>query len=145
MAEAKTRPTQEAVEAFLGKVEPEWKRQQSFELLEMFKEITGDPAEMWGTSIVGFGRYTQTYANGKKANWLATGFSPRKASFSIYIMDHFDDHQLNLQKLGKHKIGKACLYVNKLEDVDQDVLKQMIRESVEYVKETYPLDPSVKD
>jgi len=145
MTEAKTRPTHEAVEEFLAKVEPEWKRQQSFELMDLFKEVTGEEAEMWGTSIVGFGRYTQTYANGKKANWLATGFSPRKASFSIYMMDYFDDHQLHLEKLGKHKVGKACLYVNKLEDVDLEVLKQMIRDSVAYMKENHPLDPSVED
>ena len=145
MAKAKTRPTDDPVEAFLGKVEPEWKRQQSFELLEMFKEITREQPLMWGTSIVGFGKYTQTYANGKKANWMITGFSPRKASFSIYIMDHFDDHQMLLSKLGKHKTGKACLYVNKLEDVDQDVLREMIRESVDYMRQNFPLDPSVED
>jgi len=145
MADPKTRSNDGPVEEFLARVEPEWKRQQSFELLDMFKEVTGEEAMMWGTSIVGFGKYTQTYANGKKANWLATGFSPRKQSFSIYIMDHFDDHQMSLSKLGKHKVSKACLYVKKLEDIDQKVLKTMIRESAEYMKETYPLDPSVED
>ncbi len=145
MAEAKTRPTNDAVEAFLGKVEPEWKRQQSFEMLELFKEVTGEEAVMWGTSIVGFGKYTQTYANGKKANWMATGFSPRKASFSLYLMDGFEDYLMQLGKLGKHKTGKACLYVNKLEDIDTGVLRQMIADSVAYMKEHYPLDPSVED
>jgi hypothetical protein len=90
---------------------------------------------MWGPSIVGFGTYTMTYADGREADWLAVGFSPRKAKMSVYIMSGFEGYDALLEKLGKHKTGKSCLYINKLEDVDEGVLRELIRQSVAQVKQ----------
>lgn len=145
MAEPKTKKTDASVEDFLASIEPEWKRQDSFDLLEIFKEVTGEEAVMWGESIVGFGKYTQTYADGSKRNWPATGFSPRKQSLTLYIDNGFDDYQDLLSGLGKHSTSKACLYIKKLEQVDEGVLRTIIKRSMAHTAEEFPLDPSVED
>ena len=91
---------------------------------------------MWGTSIVGFGSYTTKYASGRTGEWPLTGFAPRKQNLTLYIMTGFDQYEALLEKLGKHKTGKSCLYVNKLADVDLDTLRELVRQSVAHTRES---------
>lgn len=125
--ELKTRPTDESVLAFLGAVEPARRRTQGLELLDIFSEETGAEPCMWGPTIVGFGRLRYTYATGHSGEMSRVGFSPRKAALSLYGLTLYGSNDDLLAKLGKHRVGKSCLYVNKLEDVDADVLRQLIR------------------
>lgn len=104
------------------------------------QEITQEGPIMWGDSIVGFGSYHYKYASGREAEWLAIGFSPRKQYLTIYIMDGFEKYDGLLEKLGKHKTGKSCLYLNKLEDVNIPVLTELITESLKYVKKNFNKD-----
>lgn len=134
MAELKTQPTDKKVEDFLNTIEEEQKRKDAFALLEFFKEITGEKPVMWGPSIIGFGSYHYKYASGREADWMLTGFSPRKNNITLYIMQGFDNYEHHLSQLGKHKTGKSCLYVKRLEDLDLDVLRKLISESVEYMR-----------
>jgi hypothetical protein len=136
-ARLKTAPTGKDVITFLNGVEGDSRRQDGLELLEMMKEITGEPPVMWGPSIVGFGQYHYRYASGREGDFMITGFSPRKQSISVYIMPGFDRYTELMQKLGKHKTGKSCLYINKLADIDRDVLRQLIHESYTYMKQKY--------
>lgn len=132
----KTTPTDKSAEAFLNGVENEKKRNDSFELLEMMKEITGEEPVMWGESIIGFGKYQYKYASGRQGEWFLAGFSPRKQNLTLYIMSGFKAFDKTLETLGKHKTGKSCLYINKLEDVDRAALKKLIKHSVEHMIET---------
>ncbi|HKJ27189.1 MAG TPA: DUF1801 domain-containing protein [Anaerolineales bacterium] len=134
MSENKTKPTDAKVEKFLNSVENEKRKIDSFEVLELMKQITGEPAKMWGDSIVGFGSYHYKYASGREGDWFLAGFSPRKQSLTLYITAGFIYYEELLAKLGKYKTGKSCLYINKLEDVDQEVLKELIKESVEHMR-----------
>lgn len=138
MAELKTQPNEQNVEDFLNNVENETKRKDSFSILEMMKEETGAEPIMWGDSIIGFGSYQYKYASGRDAEWFLTGFSPRKQNLTLYIMSGFDEYDELLDKLGKHSTGKSCLYIKRLEDVDQDVLRDLVSKSVEHMKETNP-------
>ncbi|MHA2008249.1 MAG: DUF1801 domain-containing protein [Promethearchaeota archaeon] len=138
MTDVKTKPTDIDVEEFLKKVENPNKREDSFEILKLMKEVTQEDPIMWGDSIVGFGSYHYKYASGREGDFLITGFSPRKQRFSIYIMSGFDKYEELLSKLGKFKTGKACLYINKLKDVDTEVLKELIKENVKHMKKLYP-------
>lgn len=131
--ELKTKVNDASVVEFLNKVEPEHKRIDAFELLDIMTEITGHEAKMWGASIIGFGQYHYKYASGQEGDFMAVGFSPRKAKHSIYIMAGFEKSEELLLKLGKHKIGKGCLYVNKLADIDKSVLKELIEYSYNYI------------
>ena len=138
MAELKTQRNDKNVEDFLNTVSDEKKRTDSFTILELMEDVTGSEAEMWGDSIIGFGSYYYKYASGRNAEWFLTGFSPRKQNLTLYIMSGFDEYDELLQKLGKHSTGKSCLYVKRLEDVDQDVLRDLVSKSVEHMKETNP-------
>jgi hypothetical protein len=131
MAEIKTKPTNESVEDFINKVADEQKRKDSFAILEMMKEASGEEPKMWGASIIGFGnmRY-KSPASGREVDWLRIGFSPRKANLSLYLSVNIQMHGDALKKLGKHKTGVGCLYINKLSDVDVNVLKSMIEASL---------------
>jgi len=131
MSDLKTKPTNASVDEFLNSVEHPQRREDGFELLRMMKEITKEEPTMWGPSIVGFGSYHYKYESGREGEMPITGFSPRKKSLTVYIMSGFEKYQHLLEKLGKHKTGKSCLYINKLEDVDWVVLKEIIRKSVE--------------
>ncbi|MFW9967452.1 MAG: DUF1801 domain-containing protein [Candidatus Thorarchaeota archaeon] len=131
MSDVKTKPTDASVEDFLNSVEHPQRREDSFELLEMMKEITREEPTMWGPSIVGFGSYHYKYESGREGNMPLTGFSPRKRSLTVYIMSGFEGYNDLLEKLGKHKTGKSCLYINKLEDVDRSVLEKIISQSIE--------------
>ncbi|MFQ5942773.1 MAG: DUF1801 domain-containing protein [Anaerolineales bacterium] len=135
MSALKTQKNDASVEDFLNGVENEKRREDSFVVLGLMKEVTGEEPTMWGTSIVGFGNYHYKYASGREADWMKVGFSPRKQSMTLYIMDGFANYTELLGKLGKHKTGKSCLYINKLEDVDQSVLRELVEESVESISE----------
>ena len=133
MAELKTKMNDASVEAFLNGIEDEKKREDSFAILELMKKITGAEPKMWGASIIGFGNYRYKYQSGREGDWFVTGFSPRKQNLTLYIMTAFSRCGELLAKLGKHKTGKSCLYINKIEDVDIDVLTELIEISVENV------------
>ena len=130
MAELKTKKNKASVTAFLNSVEDEKRRKDSKRVLKMMKEITGKKPEMWGASIVGFGSYDYKYASGQEGNWFKVGFSPRKTALTLYIMTGFSRYASLMKKLGKYKTGKSCLYIKKLEDIDMDVLRELIEESV---------------
>lgn len=136
MAELKTKRNKGDVQAFLNSVPDEKKRQDSFAILELMRQVTGKEPEMWGDSIVGFGSYHYKYKSGREGDWFLTGFSPRKQNITLYIMAGFDEYDKLLNKLGKHTTGKSCLYVKKIEDVDADVLKELVRQSVEHMIKT---------
>ena len=125
------------VAAFTAALDHPTRRADAEILLPMFARLTGWPAKMWGPTIIGFGRYASTYDSGHSGQSLVTGFSPRKASQSIYIMPGYQDLSEPLSRLGKHKIGKACLYINKLADVDLDVLEEIITHGITYMKANY--------
>jgi hypothetical protein len=137
MAELKTKPNQQSVTDFLNAIESEQKRNDSFELLDLMKSITNCEPKMWGDSIIGFGSYHYVYDSGREGDWFLTGFSPRKRNFSLYIMAGFTRYQELLNQLGKHKTGKSCLYINKLEDIDLNILQELIEESVKYMRDKY--------
>jgi len=131
MVELKTRPTDASVEEFLAAVEHPQRRADGFELLRLMKEVTQEEPVMWGTSIIGFGNYHYKYASGREADWLKVGFSPRKRSLSVYLVLDMDEISDLREELGKHRVGKGCLYINKLSDVDIEVLKKIIKRSYE--------------
>ena len=131
MAELKTQKNKQSVAQFLNSVEDEGRRKDAKQVAKLMKAATGKAGAMWGSSMVGFGTKTITYANGKQSDWFAVGFSPRKSALVLYIMDGCADHEALLQKLGKHKTGKACLYVKRLSDVDVGTLEKLIRASVD--------------
>lgn len=142
MAAAKTQPTNEDVAAFLAAVEPERRREEGLRLDALFRKATGFAPKMWGPAMVGYGSYHYRYASGREGDWLATGFSPRKAKLSIYIMPGYEDYGPILADLGKHAMGKSCLYINKLEDVDEKVLTRLIKAGLKDLKAKYPVSAS---
>jgi len=138
MAELKTQPTSADVQAFLDGVANDQRRQDAYTVLKLMKRITRTEPKMWGGSIVGFGSYHYIYESGREGDWFLTGFSPRKQALSLYIMAGFDRYEELMEQLGKYKTGKSCLYIRKLEDVDMSVLRELITESVRYMKKNYP-------
>lgn len=126
MAETKTRPTEVSVDAFLDGVGHSGRRADGKAVRAMMERVTGEPALMWGPSIVGFGRYHYRYASGHEGDMCRIGFSPRSANLVLYV-GGFPDYEALLAKLGKHRRSKACLYLNKLADVDQAVLEEIAR------------------
>jgi hypothetical protein len=134
MAELKTKRSKVNVKAFLNSVPDEKKRRDSFTILELMKKVTGKEPEMWGDSIVGFGKYHYKYASGREGDWFLTGFSPRAQNLTLYIMAGFDQYDTLLSKLGKHSIGKSCLYIKKIEDIEMDVLEELVKRSVEHME-----------
>ncbi|MCY3714602.1 MAG: DUF1801 domain-containing protein [Gemmatimonadetes bacterium] len=138
MSDLKTRPTDASVEAFIDAVDHPRRREDARTLLKLMHRVTGEDPVMWGPSIVGYGRYHYRYASGQEADWPVVGFSPRKQNLSIYIMTGFEKSVELLSRLGKHKTGKSCLYINKLADVDLDVLEILVRASVAAMKRRYP-------
>ena len=136
MAKLKTQKNDASVEDFLNGVSDQKKREDSFAILELMRDVTGEEPAMWGTSIVGFGSYRYKYASGREGEWFLTGFSPRKRNLTLYIMAGFENYDSLLADLGKHKTGKSCLYINKLEDVDIPTLRKLIRQSVTHLAES---------
>ncbi|MDZ7766458.1 MAG: DUF1801 domain-containing protein [Melioribacteraceae bacterium] len=133
-AELKTKPTSADVEKFLNSIENEKRKKDAFVILDVMKKVTKEEPKMWGASIIGFGLYHYKYESGREGDWFLAGFSPRKTNFSIYIMSGFKEFDELLSKLGKHKTGSSCLYINKLEDVDLSILKKMVTLSVKKMK-----------
>jgi hypothetical protein len=129
MPEPKTRPTPEPVQEFLARI-PEERRQDCQVVLDLMREATGADPVMWGTSIVGFGRYRYRYNSGREGEWPIIGFSPRKNDLTLYLMDGFAGRDELLERLGKHKTGKSCLYLKRLSQVDLAVLRELIFQSV---------------
>lgn len=129
MSEPKTKPTGASVDDFIAAA-PTNRRDDARVLVRMMTEITGEPAVMWGPSIIGFGTYRLTYANGRTGDWPIVGFSPRKASQVLYVARDFDGADELLARLGRHRLSKACLYVNRLSDLDLDVLRELITRGV---------------
>jgi len=142
MTANKTQPTPEDVEAFLDAVEPERRREDAQTLNALFQRATGWSPVMWGPSMIGYGQYHYRYESGREGDFLATGFSPRKTSLSIYIMPGYGEYGAILDRLGKHKTGKSCLYVTKLADVDLDVLAELIQAGLDDLGRKWPVKPS---
>jgi len=130
MAENRTQKTAVNVADFISAVAHEGKRKDAFEILEMMKAVTGEEPKMWGASIIGFGDLHYKYASGREGDWFKVGFSPRKAKISLYGSGcDVAMHEELLTRFGKHKAGKGCLYVNKLADIDIEVLKEMTKKA----------------
>ncbi len=137
----KTQPTLQSVAGFLGAVSHPTRRADGLALDALFRVVTGFDPVIWGPSIVGYGRYHYTYATGRQGDFLATGFSPRKANLSIYIMPGYADFGDILARLGKHKTGRSCLSINKLADIDQGALADLIRAGLRDLATHWPIEP----
>ena len=138
MTQLKTKQTNESVTDFIEKIENPIRREDARRLLDIFTETSGYPAKMWGDSIIGFGSYHYKYASGHEGDAALVGFSPRKAKVSLYFAAGDSEREKLLSQLGKHKSGKGCVYINQLADIDEDVLTKLIRQSVDFLKRTYP-------
>lgn len=144
MAEAKTTITDVAVETFIEAVEPPAKREDARVLDALFRRVTGEAPKMWGPSMIGYGEYRTTYASGRDVHWMRSGFSPRKAKHTLYLMGGYCDdltaagHADALARLGKHSVGKSCLYVGKLADVDLAVLEAIVAADWETMQRLFP-------
>lgn len=136
LAELKTKASAESLDEFLGSL-IEKRAHESRILLELFAQYTQVPPKVWGGKMIGFGQYHYRYDSGREGDWFVTGFAPARARLSIYIMPGFESLQPLLQKLGKHKTGSSCLYINKLQDVDLEVLGQIIAESCAIMSQRY--------
>ncbi|XID91389.1 DUF1801 domain-containing protein [Paenibacillaceae bacterium WGS1546] len=138
MYEQKTKQNDNSVIEFIDNVDSEKKREDAYRLLDIFTETTGYPAKMWGPSIIGFGSYHYKYESGHEGDAPLVGFSPRKAKISLYFAPGDKEREALLQSLGKHTSGKACVYINKVGDIDVDALKALIRQSVKFLQAKYP-------
>lgn len=136
MSDMKTRPTDASVDAFLAGVENDRRREDGYAVLKLMNEVTGEEPVLWGDSIIGYGQYHYKYDSGREGDSLMVGFSPRKQNLALYIMPGFGAYEELLGKLGKHKLGKSCLYINKLADVDLDVLRELVDRSYRHMKAT---------
>lgn len=134
----KTRETEASVEDFLAGIAPAPRQHDCRTLLDMMRRVTGHEPKMWGARMVGFGRYRYKYASGRQGEWFLTGFAPGTAAMSVYIMFGFSEFGALLKRLGKHKTGKSCLYINKLEDVDPAVLEDLVRAGFDAMRRRYP-------
>ncbi|MDF2539771.1 MAG: uncharacterized protein K0S76_2792 [Herbinix sp.] len=137
MYELKTKVNDCNVIDFINSIESESKREDTYQLLDIFTETTGFPAKMWGDNMIGFGSYHYKYATGHEGDAMLVGFSPRKAKMSLYMATGDADREKILKDLGKHTAGKACVYINKLSDINVEILKDMINQSVAFLKKTY--------
>lgn len=133
MAEPKTKETTASVATFLKKVADKTRREDCQTVVEMMRDITKEEPKMWGSSIVGFGRYRYKYASGREGEWPITGFSPRKGDLTLYLMGGFESSPELMKQLGKHKTGKGCLYIKQLADVDLPVLRKLVTKSVKHM------------
>lgn len=137
MAENKTKPNKTSVTAFVNGVEDEQRRRDVKKVAAMMREATGSRARMWGANIVGYGQYHYKYDSGREGDFMITGFSPRKQALTLYVIPGFKHFETLMGKLGKYKTGKSCLYITKLSDVDEKVLKRLIVASVRYMRKNY--------
>lgn len=139
MAENKTKATAVDPHDFISQVDDEQKRKDSKELVQLMSKVTGKPPKMWGPSIVGFDKYHYKYESGREGEICLTGFSPRKPNLVLYLGPGLEDKEL-MSRLGKHKTGKGCLYIRKLDDIDRKVLKEIVVKSVTEMRRRYPSD-----
>ncbi len=139
MAELKTKQTSADVSDFINTIaDTDQKRKDSFELVELMREVTGFEPKMWGASIIGFGSYHyKSDRSSQEGDWPMVGFSPRKAAISLYVYTATKEHEHLLENLGKFKMGKACIYIKKLSDINQDALRQMIEATIDYLRSKY--------
>jgi len=137
MAENKTKATRASVTEFMNSIEDPRKRADARKVAAMMRRVTGKRAKMWGSSIVGYGTYHYRYASGREGDFMVAGFSPRKQALAVYIMAGFGRYDALMSKLGKYKTGKSCLYIKRLSDVDEEVLENLIAESVRYMHKNY--------
>ncbi|MFB4168950.1 DUF1801 domain-containing protein [Virgibacillus sp. JSM 102003] len=137
MYELKTKENDNSVIEFIENVDSIKKREDAYKLLDIFTETTGYPAKMWGPSIIGFGSYHYKYASGHEGDAPLVGFSPRKSKISLYFATGDEEREELLKDFGKHTTGKACVYINKVDDIDVDVLKALISRSIVFLRETY--------
>lgn len=138
MAGLKTRPGDASVDAFLDSVDNENRREDARRVVAMMQRVTQEPPRMWGDRIVGFGSYHYRYASGREGDWPLVALSPGKRNLTLYIMPGFDDYQPLLARLGKHRTGKSCLYLNKLQGIDMRALEDLVRQSVADMRRRYP-------
>ena len=136
MAELKTKLTQASVDDYLDAIPDTQVRQDCWAIVDIMQEATHAKPQMWGSSIVGFGSYRYKYASGREADWMLTGFAPRKQNITLYIMDGFEQYDELLAQLGKYTCGKSCLYIRRLSDVDLPTLKQLVQASVQHMIKT---------
>jgi hypothetical protein len=134
MAENKTKATTKSVPEYLEQIADPKRKADCKTIAVLMENLTGSRPKMWGDSIVGFGDYRYKYASGREGDWFLSGFSPRKQSLTLYIMGYLEYYPDHLERLGKFKHGKGCLYINKLEDVDMEVLEDLIRTSIKRLK-----------
>ncbi len=139
MAELKTKQNSANVSEFINQfADSEQKRKDSFELLKLMQDFTGFEPKMWGASIIGFGRYHyKSERSSQEGDWPLIGFSPRKAAISLYVYTGAKEHEYLLKDLGKYKMGKACIYIKKLSDINQDVLKSLMKETIDFLQSRY--------
>lgn len=140
MYELKTKENDASVIEFIENVENPKKREDAYKLLDLFTETTGYQAKMWGPSIIGFGAYHYKYDSGHEGDAPLVGFSPRKAKISLYFATGDTEREKLLKKFGKHTSGKACVYINKVADIDVNILKELINDSITFLKEKYPAE-----
>jgi len=138
MYELKTKETDHSVIEFIERIESPKKKEDAYRLLDLFTETTGFEAKMWGPSIIGFGSYHYKYQSGHEGDAALVGFSPRKAKISLYLAPGETEREEMLTRFGKHTTGAACVYINKVADIDEEVLKEMILASIRFLRETYP-------
>ncbi len=134
----KTQETKASVETYLSAITPEQKQEDCRWIAAIMEKLTGHPPKMWGPSMVGFGVYHYKYDTGREGDFLRTGFAARAQNISIYIMPGYQDFDDELSRLGKYKIGKSCLYIKRLSDVDEAVLEEMIAKGLKLLAEKYP-------
>lgn len=138
MAENKTQPTPASVDAFIAAAQPPERSADARVIRATMERLSGEPARMWGPSIVGFGRYHYTYDSGREGDMARIGFSPRKAELVLYLLDGFPGHAERMGRLGKHRTGKSCLYIKRLSDIDMGVLEELIAASIAEMDRRYP-------
>jgi hypothetical protein len=134
VADLKTQRNDGDVDAFLAAIEDKRRRADARTVCALMTDLAGEPPAMWGSSLVGFGSYSYTYASGQSGEWFAVGFAPRKQALTLYLMDGFGDYEELLARLGPHKTGKSCLRVKRLDDVDEDVLRELITRSLAHMR-----------
>lgn len=139
MAENKTKQTKASVDKFISAIKDENIRKDCYTIIKIMKSVTKEEPKMWGPSIIGFGTYHYKYASGREGDICISGFSPRKQNLTIYLEPGFEKQKSLLEKLGKHKTSKVCLYIKSLKDVDVKILKELISNSVNGLKEKYPI------
>lgn len=137
MAELKTQPSEQDIDTFLAAVEDEKRREDCRTVVALMAEVTGEAPRLWGGSMIGFGSYHYVYDSGREGDWFLTGVSPRKQSLTLYILPGHERYPDLMERLGRCRTGKSCIYVKSLEDIDTEVLRELVERSVRHLRETY--------